>query len=164
MQIYQINTWLLFACISTLSGCANNYSLLQQQMETEDTLYTSGSHSISVTALLQNASTGSIAKGSAKKTQAPFQLRYHNKVIELNYVQKQRLQDYAQTLSAPILRIQCGAGENSGVLQAVSIALRRCQKIQSFLSSIEQQSQASVRADAPLQLITIAAANRQSGI
>ena len=164
MQTDQIKTWLLFSCLSALTGCANNYPLLQQQMATDNTLYRSGSHSISVSALLQNASTGAVAKVPNKKVQTTFQLRFNDTVVELNYVQQQRLQDYAKALSVPVLNVRCGAGNNSAALQSVSIALRRCQKIQRFLSSIQQQSQAVVQADAPLQLITVAAANRQSGI
>ncbi|EPJ43689.1 MAG: hypothetical protein OFPI_41990 [Osedax symbiont Rs2] len=164
MQTHQINSWLLFSCLSALTGCANNYPLLQQQIETDNTLYRSGSHSISVSALLQNASTGTVAKVPQKKVQTPFQLRFNDTEVELNYVQQQRLQDYAQSLSAAVLSVHCGAGNSSSTLQAVSIALRRCQKIQRFLSGIQQQSQALVQADTPSQLITVAAANRQSGI
>ena len=164
MQSYQIKTWLLFCCLSSLLGCANNYPLLQQQMATDNTLYRSGSHSISVKALLQNASTGTVAKAPNKKIQTAFQLRFNDTVVELNYVQQQRLLDYAKALSVPVLSVRCGAGNNRAALQAVSIALRRCQKIQRFLSAIEQQSQAVVQSDAPLQLITVAAVNRQLGI
>ncbi|MCJ8338142.1 MAG: hypothetical protein MJK10_06690 [Pseudomonadales bacterium] len=164
MQSYQIKTWLLFCCLSSLLGCANNYPLLQQQMATDATLDRSGSQRISVNTLLQNAATGTIAKVSQKTVAVPLKLQFQGTNIELSNVQQQRLRLYANALSAPVLRVHCGAVNNSAALQGAAIALRRCQKVQQFLSSIEQQSQAVVQADAPLQIITIAAANRQSGL